>query len=138
MAKLSYMEHMIKTYLGLYGDKEVTSISTHDATSEVEYTLNLHDVYDGPISSNPFSGKSEIKLYRKKDAEDLMLHHASEEDFGFYYDFCKDIHENEKLSFAEKAIAVWGALTMLRCDGKINVRRMQELWFVFAAEELGL
>lgn len=65
MAKLSEMQKRIEAYLLLHGDKEVTSISTTcGGGSKIEYTLNLHDIHEGNISTNRYTGRDEIDIPR--------------------------------------------------------------------------
>lgn len=63
MAKLSEIYHLIASYLELYGDKDVTSIATWGGSgSQNQYTFHLHDIYEGSIGSNPYSGKDHIDI----------------------------------------------------------------------------
>ncbi len=62
MAKLSELHRLIGNYLELHGDKEVTSISTWCSSDPQEYTLNLHDIFDGPIGANPYSGEDCLNI----------------------------------------------------------------------------
>lgn len=69
MARLSEMHRLIGDYLELKGDKDVTSIgSVHG--SDVEYTLHLHDVHDGPPGTNPYSGADTLEIPKKKRGPD--------------------------------------------------------------------
>lgn len=63
MAKLSEMHRLIGNYLELYGDKDVTSIATRNGSPN-EYTLNLHDVYEGNIGANPYTGGDHLYIPR--------------------------------------------------------------------------
>ena len=67
MVKLSQMMEAITSYIKLHGDKEIISIATYNGSSEYEYELHLCDIYDGPVGSNPFTGRDSIKL-RKNDS----------------------------------------------------------------------
>lgn len=65
MAKLSEMSRLMNMYIELYGDKEVDSIATHNGSSKFEYTLHLYDIYDGPIGTNPYTGKDRLNIPRR-------------------------------------------------------------------------
>ena len=39
MAKLSELHRLAGNYLELHGDKEITSIGTHNGSSDIEYTF---------------------------------------------------------------------------------------------------
>lgn len=62
MVKLSEIYRLIGNYLELHGDKDVTSISTWCATAPNAYTFNLHDIYDGPIGTNPYTGEDHFNI----------------------------------------------------------------------------
>lgn len=66
MAKLSEIHKLIGDYLEINGDKEVTSIATWCSIAPQEYTLKLHDIFDGPIGRNPFSGEDHIDIPRER------------------------------------------------------------------------
>lgn len=71
MVKLSVIHRLIGNYLELHGDKDVTSIATWCGSSPNAYTLHLHDIYDGSIGSNPYTGANHLdipKYYQKKCA----------------------------------------------------------------------
>lgn len=63
MAKLSEMYRLIGNYLELHGDKDITSIATWTGSPN-EYTLNLHDVYEGKIGANPYTGGDHLNIPR--------------------------------------------------------------------------
>lgn len=63
MAKLSEMHRLIGNYLELHGDKDVTSIAAWNGSPN-EYTLNLHDIHNGSIGTNPYTGKDELNIPR--------------------------------------------------------------------------
>lgn len=62
MPKLSEIHNAIGNYLYMHGDKDVTSIATWNGSSPIEYTLNLHDIYEGKIGGNPYSGSDRIDI----------------------------------------------------------------------------
>ena len=65
MAKLSTIFNLIGSYLAVKGDKDVTSIGSVCGRSETEYILHLHDVFEGEIGYNPYTGKDEIFIPKK-------------------------------------------------------------------------
>lgn len=68
MARLSEMYRLVKNYLELHGDKDITSIATWNGNTDVEYTLNLHDVFEGPIGENPYRGRDELNIPKRTNA----------------------------------------------------------------------
>lgn len=62
MAKLSVLYGLIGNYLELHGDKDVISIATWNGTTSNEYTLNLHDVHEGGIGENPYTGTDHLDI----------------------------------------------------------------------------
>lgn len=66
MAKLSELYRLAGNYLELHGDKEITSIGTWNGSSDIEYTLNLYDIYNGPIGMNPYRGSDQLNIPRKR------------------------------------------------------------------------
>lgn len=68
MAKLSEIGKLINMYIELFGDKEVASIATHNGSSKLEYTLHLYDIYDGPIGTNPYTGKDRLNIPRRAES----------------------------------------------------------------------
>lgn len=62
MARLSDIYKAIGDYLSEHCDKEVTSIATWSANAPLKYTLELHDVYSGPLGGNPYTGKDKIDI----------------------------------------------------------------------------
>ncbi len=65
MAKLSEIYRLIENYIELHGDKDVTSVASH-CGSEYEYTFNLHDIYNGNIGWNPYTGADKLHIPRAK------------------------------------------------------------------------
>ena len=59
MVKLSEFHRLIGNYLELHGDKDVTSIGTY-CGSEYAYSIHLHDLYEGSIGSNPYTGRDTL------------------------------------------------------------------------------
>lgn len=68
MAKLSEMSKLMNMYIELHGDKEISSIATHNGSSKLEYTLHLYDIYDGPIGTNPYTGKDRLNIPRRAES----------------------------------------------------------------------
>lgn len=66
MATLSELHRLAGNYLELHGDKEITSIGTWNTVSDLEYTLNLHDIFDGPTGHNPYSGADKLNIPRER------------------------------------------------------------------------
>lgn len=66
MVKLSEIHNAIGNYLYMYGDKDVTSIATWNGTAPVQYTFNLHDIYEEKIGHNPYSGSDKIDIPRDR------------------------------------------------------------------------
>lgn len=62
MAKLSEIHKAIGDYMKVHGDKEVTSIGTVNGEGPIEYTFHLHDIHDGDIGSNPYTGGDEVYI----------------------------------------------------------------------------
>ena len=47
----------------MYGDKEVTSIGTAGGRNrKIEYIFHLHDIHEGDIGSNPYTGSDKIDI----------------------------------------------------------------------------
>lgn len=70
MVKLSVMHRLIGNYLELHGDKDVTSVGTY-CGSEYAYSIRLHDLHEGSIGSNPYTGADRLdipKFYKKERA----------------------------------------------------------------------
>ena len=61
MAKLSEIHSLIGNYIELHGDIDVTSIATCHG-SEYEYIFNLHDIYNGNIGWNPYTGADKLHI----------------------------------------------------------------------------
>lgn len=66
MAKLSELYRLAGNYLELHGDKEITSIGTCCGSSDTEYVLNLHDIYEGPIGMNPYRGSDKLNIPKER------------------------------------------------------------------------
>ena len=62
MSKLSDIHKAIGAYLEIKGDKEVTSIATWSNHPEYQYTLNLHDIHNGSVGTNPYKGEDKINI----------------------------------------------------------------------------
>lgn len=63
MAKLSEIHHLLGCYLELHGDKDVTSIATWGGSNcPNQYTFHLHDIHEGSIGTNPYSGADHIDI----------------------------------------------------------------------------
>ena len=65
MAKLSELYRLAGNYLELHGNKEITSIGTCNGSSDIEYILNFHDIFDGPIGMNPYRGSDKLNIPKK-------------------------------------------------------------------------
>ena len=149
MARLSYMKNMIDIYLTLHGDKEVTSVSTHQGVgNDIEYTLNLHDIYEGAAGTNPYSGGDTITLrkngHTKSDEmEDAPEKKAALKDIPLtgrmaaYRNMEKEIMESEK-PLGTKILMVWGALMLLKETDELDDETVNVLFRMFVFRELGL
>lgn len=62
MAKLSVIYKLIGNYLELHGDKDVTSIATCNGVSSIDYIFHLHDVHEGGIGKNPYTGTDHLDI----------------------------------------------------------------------------
>ncbi len=63
MVKLSEIHRLITCYLELHGNKDVTSIATWGGSgSPNQYTFHLHDIHEGSIGTNPYSGADHIDI----------------------------------------------------------------------------
>ncbi len=63
MAKLSEIYKAIGDYMKMYGDKEVTSIGTAGGRNrKIEYIFHLHDIHEGDIGSNTYTGSDKIDI----------------------------------------------------------------------------
>ena len=149
MAKLSYMREMIDIYLAAYGDKEVTSISSHSGVgNNIEYTLNLHDIYEGAAGTNPYSGGDTITLWKNGDTKSDEMEPAPKKKAAL-----KDIPvtgrmaayrnmEKEIMEFGmpldAKIIMVWGALMLLKETDGLDDETVNALFCAFVFRELGL
>lgn len=78
MAKLSILYEKIGEYLEMHGDKDVTSISTWCGSAPIEYTLNLHDVYEGRVGGNPYAGEDKIDIPRSEKKKTMTKSRAME------------------------------------------------------------
>lgn len=149
MTRLSYMKNMIDIYLTLHGDKEVTSVSTHQGVgNDIEYTLNLHDIYEGAAGTNPYSGGDTITLrkngHTKSDEmEDAPEKKAALKDIPLagrmaaYRKMEKEIMESGRPLDA-KIIMVWGALMLLKKTDGLDDKTVNALFCAFVFRELKL
>lgn len=146
MAKLSYMRDMINMYLAEYGNKEVTSISTHQGVgNNIEYTLNLHDIYEGAAGTNPYSGRDMITLWKNGDTKsdemepapgkktDIPVTHGTET----YLKMEKEIMESGR-PLGAKILMIWGALMLLKKMGELDDETVNSLFCTFIFREPGL
>lgn len=146
MAKLSYMREMIDICLAAYGDKEVTSISSHSGVgNNIEYTLNLRDIYEGDPGTNPYSGRDMITLWKDGDTKsdemepapekktDIPVTHGTES----YQKMEKEIMESGR-PLGTKIIMVWGALMLLKETDELDDETVNNLFCAFVFRELGL
>ena len=149
MARLSYMKNMIDIYLTLHGDKEVTSVSTHQGVgNDIEYTLNLHDIYEGAAGTNPYSGSDTITLWKNGHTKSDEMEPAPKKKAAL-----KDIPvtgrmaayrnmEKEIMEFGmpldAKIIMVWGALMLLKETDGLDDETVNALFCTFVFRELGL
>lgn len=137
MAKLSYMRDLMNMYLTLHGDKEVTSISSCHGGEE-EYALNLHDIYDGPAGTNPYRGSDRIPILRNGSVETAGTpQRESHTDVGAYLEMQKEITASDRSAEA-KMLMAYGALTLLKCEGRLDDRAMNDMFQEFIFKELGL
>lgn len=66
MAKLSDIYSIIGNYIQIHGDKDITSIASSNCL-EYEYAFNLHDIYNGRIGLNPYTGADKLYIPRGKE-----------------------------------------------------------------------
>lgn len=62
MTKLSTFSDYLETYLKIHGDKEVLSVATRHGDKNCDFVVNMADLYDGPIGSNPYKGRDELPI----------------------------------------------------------------------------
>lgn len=149
MARLSYMRDMIDTYLTLHGDKEVTSVSIHQGMgNDIEYTLNLHDIYEGPAGTNPYRGSDTITLWKNGHTKSDEVKQAPEKKAALkdipvtgrmaaYRKMEKEIMESGRPLDA-KIIMVWGALMLLKKTDGLDDKTVNALFCAFVFRELKL
>lgn len=149
MARLSYMKNMIDIYLTLHGDKEVTSVSTHQGVgNDIEYTLNLHDIYEGAAGTNPYSGGDTITLWKNGHTKSDEMEAAPKKKAALkdipltrcmtaYRNMEKEIMESEK-PLGTKIFMVWGALMLLKETDELDDETVNVLFRMFVFRELGL
>lgn len=153
MVKLTDMEKVIHAYISLHGDKDVTSIGTHNE-SEIEYVLTLYDCHDDRNGKNPYTGKDAINILKtgkgvgKKGKPIIELPEMSEvpkekpdkisNAMTAYFKMVEDIKKQKDKPLEARMILIYGALLMLEYMGEINDTRMTALWQDFITGELGL
>lgn len=149
MARLSYMKNMIDIYLTLHGDKEVTSVSTHQGVgNDIEYTLNLHDIYEGAAGTNPYSGSDTITLWKNGHTKSDEMEAAPKKKAALkdipvtgrmaaYQKMEKEIMESGRPLDA-KIVMVWGALMLLKEADGLDDETVNALFCAFVFRELGL
>lgn len=64
MALLSDIKARIDAYLLIKGDKEVLSVSTCQGGTD-EFILNMADVWNGPIGTNPYAGRDTLRIPKR-------------------------------------------------------------------------
>jgi hypothetical protein len=64
MARLSDLYNAIGNYLYTHEDKEITSVETWCGSAPIKYTLHLHDIHEGSIGTNPYTGEDYINVPR--------------------------------------------------------------------------
>lgn len=137
MAKLSKIQRLIEAYIGMKGDKDVTSIGTVCGT-DTEYVLHLHDVYEGPVGENPYSGKDTINIpkngYEAPDAEPVKKGGA----MAAYFKLEERLRRDTKKPLPVKLAMLWGALTVINYMGECNADNMHSLWGEFARDGMSL
>lgn len=149
MARLSYMRDMIDMYLTLHGDKEVTSVSIHQGIgNDIEYTLNLHDIYEGPAGTNPYRGSDTITLWKNGHTKSDEVKQAPEKKTALkdipvtgrmaaYRKMEKEIMESGRPLDA-KIIMAWGALMLLKETDELDDETVNVLFRMFVFRELEL
>lgn len=142
MVRLSYMANAINTYLKLNGDKEVISFGTYNGSSDIDYEIKLADIYDGPIGTNPFTGKASIKLM--KDGESLNVSGGEKQSgadpkaMKAYFELAETLQKQEDKPIYTRLSVLYGALSVMHRMGSIDSQMMNALWNDFALDVLGL
>lgn len=137
MARLSYMRDLMSLYLTLHGDKEVTSISSCHGGDE-EYAINLYDIYDGPAGTNPYCGSDRIPVLRNGSIETTGTPHAEgRTDIEAYLEMQKEITASDR-SVEAKMLMAYGALTLLKHEGRLDDKTVNDMFQEFIFKELGL
>lgn len=67
MVTLAQLYDKVGKYLQMHGDKELLSVGTCCPSSPVEFKLNVADIYNGPLGTNPYTGRDIISLYDEQD-----------------------------------------------------------------------
>lgn len=147
MARLSYIKQMIEVYLNAKGDKEILSISTCQGGDD-EFVLNLADIHEGDIGSNPYTGRDSIHL--KRNAAELIRPAGYEPvvpesratgpnlSMKAFFDLEDEMRRDKMKDMQAKLTVVWGALSVMQRSGSININQVKALWTDFALELMGL
>lgn len=152
MTTLQQMYNAIGAYLAVQGNKEVTSISTCQG-SEDDYILNVHDIYDGLIGANPYSGRDKISLpkngmlekdivpVRKEVNSEWPLHimDLQKRMKTVYFELEEELlKRSDEQMLAKDIYIIWGALTVMRRAGIIDINTMNALYSDFTKHKLNL
>lgn len=135
MATLNQLYDTVGAYLANNGDKEITSISTWCGETDVEYELHLHDIYDGPIGENLYTGPDSIKLYRKEsDQIKASLNHDKT------VEACRklmdDLNKDSEKSMSLKQEILWEILEILESLRLIDENEGKILYCEFSLSQL--
>lgn len=133
MVTLKQLREAVNAYILLHGDKEISSISS----SSAKYGLNVCDIYDGPLGTNPYSGRDVIELYKdesSRDEERGLQDRALEKCLKLR----QELDRMDDKPVHVKLQLLWTALDMLVQLGLFGEEKMKEVWLEFALEQLGL
>ena len=144
---LKQIRNTVNAYIALYGDKHVISFSTYTGTeSDVAYSINVCDIYDGPVGSMPYTNKDEIKLLKidmsdsknsdNTECTDMTTDH--ENVMKAYYDLEQELRKAKEKPIELRLAMIWSAVSLLQRMGEIDKNKMYELWNDFALRELDL
>lgn len=146
MVTLQQMVDIISAYLKIHGNKAVAGISTYNGSSDVQYTLNLYDTYNGPVGSNPLTGEDHLDLLKDDvvqyvdNSKDNILEPVEEpkNNMTAYFAMEQELLSDKNKDMSTKMKMIYGALTILQHMGEIDNDTMGKLWKDFTFRGLGL
>lgn len=148
MAKLSYVADLINKYIKAYGNKDITSIKTPvGGSSGLEYIFCLHDIYDGPVGTNLFTGEDTISIYEDGKAgsrglESVTVSQSEQINkqavMEAYSRLGQRLKEDEEKPLHTRMAVFWGALMLMRDTGLIGQDEVCRDWNEFTFSILDL